>query len=320
MQTVFDHWDYGRDLGWLQTVGYNLLREVSQFWASQLVQDNYSRDKTLVVNPCNSPEKGPTTFGCANYQQIIRQLFVMTLFAAGAVNDADAAFTAKLQELLKTMDNGIHFTNWGGLKEFKLPESMGQDIQGDKHRHISHLVGWYPGYSISSFSDGYSDSKIQKAVAASLRSRGNGNADGNTGWAKVWRAAAWARLNDTEQADYHLRYAIYQNIGPNGLSIYDGRSGPFQIDANFGLAGAMLAMLVYDVPPKLDGTGTRAVILGPAIPSRWGPGKVKGLRIRGGTVIDMEWNNRGIVSRVAVQKQGESCSFYSKENKLIGSI
>jgi alpha-L-fucosidase 2 len=197
---------------------------------------------------------------------------------------------------------------------------MGQDMQGDKHRHISHLVGWYPGYSIASFTDGYTKPEIQRAVAASLRSRGNGNADGNTGWAKVWRAAAWARLNDTEQADYHLRYAIYQNVGPNGLSIYDGTVGPFQIDANFGLAGAMLAMLVYDVPQMNTATSKRAVVLGPAIPPRWGPGKIKGLRIRGGTVIDMEWNNRGVVSRVAVQKAGESCSFYSKDNKLIGQI
>ncbi|KAF2665114.1 glycoside hydrolase family 95 protein-like protein [Microthyrium microscopicum] len=320
MQTIFDHWDYTRDLGWLQTTGYNLLRQVSQFWMAQLQQDRYTKDNTLVVNPCNSPEKGPTTFGCAHYQQVIHQLFTTTLAAANAVNDVDTEFTGKLTQLLTMLDKGLAYTSWGGIREFKLPESMGHDTLGDKHRHLSHLVGWYPGYSIASFQDGYANSSIQAAVAASLRSRGNGKADGNTGWAKVWRAAAWARLNDTEQADYHLRYAIYQNIGQNGLSIYDGANGPFQIDANFGLAGAMLAMLVYDVPAKLESTEMRQVVLGPAIPSRWGPGKVKGLRLRGGTVLDMEWNNRGVVGRVAVQKRGEPVAFYSKENKLIGRL
>jgi alpha-L-fucosidase 2 len=320
MQTVFDHWDYGRNLGWLQTVGYNLVRQVSQFWMSQLIPDAYTKDGTYVVNPCNSPEKGPTTFACSHYQQIIHQLFHSTLHMAYAVNDNDPSLIDTIKDLLGKLDKGIHYASWGGLKEFKLPESLGHDMQGDKHRHLSHLVGWYPGYSIVGLENGFADPTIQSAIDASLRSRGNGNADGNTGWAKVWRAAAWARLNDTQQADFHLRYAVYQNIGPNGLSIYDGRGGPFQIDANFGLAGAMLSMLVYDVPQAFGSARKRTVVLGPAIPGRWGPGKVNGLRIRGGTVIDMEWNNKGVVSRVAVQKRGEPVSFYSRENKLIGSI
>jgi alpha-L-fucosidase 2 len=320
MQHVFDHWDYTRDLGWLQKQGYNLVREAAQFWTTQLVQDRYNNDNTLVVNPCNSPERGPTTFGCANWQQLLYQLFMQTLILADAVNDNEPLFTNSLNAFLLAIDDGIHLASWGGLKEFKLPEQMGLDVQGDKHRHLSHLVGWYPGYSISSFNGGYRNKTIQRAVAATLRSRGNGGADGNTGWGKIWRAAAWARLNDTEQADYHLRYAIYSNIGNNGLSIYDGRDGPFQIDANFGIAGAMLSMMIVDLPQAFPRTEKRSVVLGPAIPSRWGPGKVKGLRVRGGTVLEMSWNNRGVVDKVSILKKGEGCRFYSKEGKLIGEI
>jgi alpha-L-fucosidase 2 len=320
MQHVFDHWDYSRDADWLQKQGYNLLREAAQFWTTQLVQDRYSNDNTLVVNPCNSPERGPTTFGCANWQQLLHQLFTQALILADAVNDQDPALKSSLNAFLLALDDGIHFTSWGGLKEFKLPEAKGLEMQGDKHRHLSHLVGWYPGYSISSFSNGYWNQTLQRAVAASLRSRGNGNADGNTGWSKVWRAAAWARLNDTNQADYHLRNAIYSNIGVNGLSIYDGRDGPFQIDANFGIAGAMLSMLIVDLPQPWPRVGKRSVVLGPAIPSRWGPGKIKGLRIRGGTILEMSWNNRGVVGEVRITHKGESCRFFSKEGKVIGEI
>jgi len=320
MQHVYDHWDYSRDLSFLQNVGYNLMRQVTLFWGSQLVEDKYTKDDSLVVNPCNSPEHGPTTFGCTNYQQIIHQLFETTLAAADAVNDVDPSFVEPLKDFLQAVDKGIHFTTWGGLKEFKIPESMGNDLQGDKHRHLSHLVGWYPGYSIASFANGYENQTIQKAVTASLRSRGTGVSDGNTGWAKVWRAAAWARLNDTEQAYYHLRYAIYSNIGPNGLSIYDGKTGPFQIDANFGIAGAMLSMLVVDLPSPFPVKRKRHVILGPAIPRRWGPGRIRGLRVRGGTILDMSWNNRAVVDKVSITKRGEPCRFYSKEGKLIGEI
>jgi alpha-L-fucosidase 2 len=321
MQHVYDHWDYTRDLPFLQQTGYLLMREVSQFWLSQVQPDQFHQDDALVVNPCNSPERGPTTFGCTHYQQIIHQLFKNTISAAEAVNDQDLMFTTSLHVFMHNLDKGIHFTNWGGLKEFKLPDSMGYDMQGEKHRHISHLVGWYPGYSIASFADGYRNVTIQQAVSNTLRSRGTGNSpDGNTGWGKVWRAAAWARLNDTEQADYHLKYAIYTNIGPNGLSVYDGRNGPFQIDANFGIAGAMLSMLIVDMPAPLNMKGKRNVILGPAIPARWGPGKVRGLRVRGGTTLDMEWNNRGVVGRVSITKRGEGCVFYSKEGRKIGEI
>jgi alpha-L-fucosidase 2 len=320
MQHVFDHWDYSRDLPWLQSTGYLLMREVAAFWVTQLAPDKYSRDNTIVAVPCNSPEKGPTTFGCSNYQQIIRQHFMNTVIAADAVNDADSFFIASLNAAMIALDDGLHFSAWGGIKEFKLPDNMGLDMQGDKHRHLSHLVGWYPGYAIASYLGGFGNSTIEQAVAASLRSRGTGAADGNTGWAKVWRAAAWARLNDTAQADYHLRLVIHSNIGPNGLSVYDGGSGPFQIDANFGIAAAMLSMMVVDLPQPFPRTFKRRVVLGPAIPSRWGPGKIKGLRVRGGTVLDMSWNNRGVVDKVSIIKRGEPCQFLSKEGKLIGQF
>lgn len=297
-----------------------MVREAAKFWTSQIVEDRYSNDKTLVVNPCNSPEKTPTTFGCANWQQLVVQLFTQTLILAEAVNDADQNFTQSLNAFVASLDDGISFTSWGGLKEFKLPERYGLEKQGDKTRHMAHLVGWYPGYSIASFNNGIGNQTIQRAVAASLKSRGNGQADGNTGWGKILRAGAWARLNDTKQADFHLRFAISQNIGSNGLNIYDGKEGPFQIDANFGIAGAMLSMLITDLPMGYPKVGKRSVILGPAIPSRWGPGKVKGLRIRGGTILEMSWNSKGVVDKVSVLHKGEGCKLYSKEGKKIGEI
>ena len=58
----------------------------------------------------------------------------------------------------------------------------------DTHRHISELVGWHPGSSLSSFLGGYSNSTVQNAVREKLHSRGIGiGPDGNSGWEKVWR-------------------------------------------------------------------------------------------------------------------------------------
>lgn len=302
MQHVFDHWDYSQDVPWLESQGYPMLKGVAEFWLSQLQFDTFTNDNTLVANPCNSPEHGPTTFGCAHFQQLIHQVFEATLTLAPIVNEPDTIFTSNITTSLNHLDKGFHIGTWGQIKEWKLPDTYNYDFRNDTHRHLSELVGWYPGYSLSSFASGYTSPLIQSAIRQKLISRGNGKGpDANAAWGKVWRAACWARLNDTQQAHFHLRYAIQENFAGNGFSMYDGVERPFQIDANFGLGGAVLAMLVVDIPAASAERGVRSVVLGPAIPAAWGGGSVEGLRIRGGGVVDFGWDGEGLVTRAEVK-------------------
>ncbi|RYC65718.1 hypothetical protein CHU98_g523 [Xylaria longipes] len=296
MQHVWDRFDYTQDIDWLRKQGYPLLKGIAQFWVSQLQEDLFFNDGALVVNPCNSPEIGPTTFGCTHYQQLIHQVFDNVLSSADLVKEKDQIFLDGVTSSLARLDTGIHFTSWGGIKEWKLPDSYGYD-EKSTHRHLSHLIGWYPGYSMSSYAGGYQNATIQDAVKETLIARGLGNAeDANAGWAKVWRAACWARLNNTEMAYKELRYAIDVNFADNGLSMYTALNPPFQIDANFGLAGAILSMLVVDLPLPYGARNERTVVLGPAIPAAWGNGSVSGLRIRGGASVDFKWDENGIVT------------------------
>ncbi|KAF2772500.1 glycoside hydrolase family 95 protein [Teratosphaeria nubilosa] len=298
MQHVWDYFDYSQDVAWLQSTGYPLLlNPIAQFWLSQLQQDQYFHDGTLVVNPCNSPEHGPTTFGCTHWQQLIHQLLETTLQSATLVNHTDTTCLSTLQTSLSQLDKGLHIGSWNQIQEWKLD----LDVQNDTHRHLSNLIGWYPGWSLSSYSSGYTNATIQAAVATTLWSRGPGIADANAGWEKVWRAACWARLNETERAYYELRLTIQENWAPNALSMYSGKQEPFQIDANFGFAGAVLGMLVVDLPGRSGAVdGTRTVVLGPAIPDAWGVGRVRGVRLRGGGAVDFAWNARGLVTKVNV--------------------
>ncbi|KAI8625528.1 glycoside hydrolase family 95 protein [Xylariaceae sp. FL1651] len=296
MQHVWDHFDYTQDVAWLQKQGYPLMKSIAQFWVSQLQEDEFFKDGSLVVNPCNSPETGPTTFGCAHYQQLIHQVFDAVLASTDLVDEQDKGFLTDVTSSLERLDSGIHLTTWGGIKEWKLPDTYGYDKMST-HRHLSHLVGWYPGYSMSSYAGGYTNTTIQDAVRETLISRGLGNGnDANAGWEKVWRGACWARLNDTEMAYEELRYAIDVNFANNGLSMYTALSPPFQIDANFGLAGAILSMLVVDLPLPHGSTKERTVVLGPAIPATWGNGSVSGLRIRGGGSVNFKWDDSGIAT------------------------
>jgi alpha-L-fucosidase 2 len=321
MQHVFDHWDYSQDTEWLQTQGYPMLKGVAEFWLSQLQVDEFSKDRSLVVNPCSSPEHGPTTFGCAHYQQLIHQVFEAILSVESAAGETDKAFSTNVTSSLAKLDKGFHIGDWGQIKEWKLPDSFGYDFINDTHRHLSELVGWHPGYSLSSFQGGYSNATTQDAIAQKLYSRGEGNGpDANAGWEKVWRSACWARLNNTERAHFELRYAIAENFVDNGFSMYSGTKKPFQIDANYGIGGAVLSMLAVDLPKAFGDDSIRTVVLGPAIPAAWAGGKVRGLKLRGGGSVDFKWNNEGLVTKAEVINRKAALRIVNKNDDVLVEI
>lgn len=312
MQHVWDYYDYSQDEHWLNKTGYPLLKAIAEFWISQLQEDQYYNDGTFVVNPCNSPEHGPTTFGCTHWQQLIHQVFKTTLQAATITSEPDQSFLNSVSNSLAKLDKGLHIGSWGQIQEWKLDI----DTQNDTHRHLSNLVGWYPGWSLSSYLSGYTNPTIQSAIATTLYSRGPGIADSNAGWEKVWRAACWARLNNTDEAHYELRLTIQENWAANVLSMYSGKEEPFQIDANLGFVGAVLAMLVVDLPSVVQ--GPRTVVLGPAIPKAWANGGVKGLRLRGGGSVDFTWDGEGVVDKVSL-KGGKGLRVVDKHGKVLAT-
>lgn len=76
------------------------------------------------------------------------------------------------------------------------------------------MIGLFPGYALASYDptlqkhvEGptYSKDEILQAASTSLLHRGNGTGpDGDAGWEKAWRAAAWAQLGDTESFYHEL--------------------------------------------------------------------------------------------------------------------
>ncbi|RAH66524.1 uncharacterized protein BO66DRAFT_414363 [Aspergillus aculeatinus CBS 121060] len=281
---VWDHFDYTQDSAWYEETGYPILAGVAEFWLSQLVEDEYFHDGTLVVNPCNSPEHGPTTFGCTHYHQLLIELFTHLLTTPSKKSTKNTLPTT-LSKTLPHLSPGLIIGSWNQIQEWKLD----LDTPDDTHRHLSNLYGWYPGSSISS---PYGrNTTVTAAITTTLISRGNGTEDQNTGWAKVWRSACWANLNATANAYAELTLAIQENFAPNGLSLYGG-SVPFQADANFGVVGAVLEFL--------GGKVVQEVVLGPAIPEAWGNGEVKGVRVRGGGRVSFGWDAEGVVDWCSV--------------------
>ncbi|CAE6531252.1 unnamed protein product [Rhizoctonia solani] len=266
MLHVYDHFDYTNDVIWWKTQGWPMIKAVASFWVNHLVEDKYFNDGTLVAVPCNSPEQPITTL------------------------------EVKAKKL--RLDKGIKIGSFGQLQEWKVEF----DSPTNLHRHLSHLIGLYPGYALTNFKPPTGQDQgipkltreqVLRASEVSLISRGNGTGpDGDAGWEKVWRAACWAQLQNAARFYHQLTYAIERNFAENLWSLYNSFTEDpiFQIDANLGYPAAVLNALVQapDTPSLSDAL---VITLLPALPFAWGSGSIVGARIRGGMTLDLNWMN-----------------------------
>ena len=79
---------------------------------------------------------------------------------------------------------------------------------------------------------------------------------------------------------------------------------PFQIDGNFGIAAAIIEMLVCQTDFSVNGVGNFSdydgvddVTLLPALPKEWASGSVRGLRLKGGREICFGWKDGKVISK-----------------------
>lgn len=276
----WDYYDYTLDTDFLRDFGYPALRSMAVLYKKLLVEI----DGLYLIKDSASPEqvhegKYYHTVGCAFDQQMVYECFRRTIDSAKILGIEDD-FLCDIEAMLPHLAP-VLVGDDGQIKEFR-EETIYSSIGEPLHRHVSHLVGLYPGTVINE-----KHPEWLRAAEVTLNRRG----DRTHCWAAAHRMLLWARTGNGNRAFDLAQSLIRNNVMEN---LWD-RHPPFQIDGNFGYTAGVSEMLLGGS----DGT----VIVLQALPEMWREGEFSGIVSRGGIAFDCSWSDGKITYLAAKAKR-----------------
>ena len=290
MQNIWEYYEFTEDREYFEKRIYPIMRESVRFYLQWLIFDD--KQQRLVSTPTYSPEHGPVTVGNTYEQSLIEQLYRDFITASEALGK-DEELRRRVQhdvELLKP----YHVGKTGMIKEWyeeDEPDFDRSKIQPN-HRHISHLLGLYPGKAITSKTP-----ELMEAAINTMNDRG----DESTGWARAYKLNLWTRTGDGNRAYKLLHGLLASCTFPNLFDFHP----PFQLDGNFGGSAGIAEMLLQSHEGFIKPLA--------ALPERWKKGAFSGLCARGGFVLDAEWDGGELTDLEICAKRNNPCRLMLKK-------
>lgn len=308
MYNVWDLFQRSQDKKWLADQLYPMLRKSANFYVAYLNNHKLKSDDLkqypkayfYTTGEGRSPEQGPYQTGVKYDLQLIAGLLDYSIEAAKILN-IDLEKQEVWKELRANLEKPVELGADGQIKEWSQETSYnknkdGKDLGDPYHRHISHLVGLYPGNLINPTTP-----EFQKGAQIVLENRG----DDATGWSIANKFLLWASVQKGDKALELLRYQLAQRTYANLFDFH----APFQIDGNFGAAAGIQELLLQ--------SSTTDLYLLPALPTLWKEGNIQGIIGKNGAQIDMSWENGMLKTAAVLNVTGNPMYIiYTKTNKI----
>ncbi len=297
---MFNLWDLYRTSGDEQLLNnelYPIMRKAANFYTQYMYAnrkatsdvENYPRGYYYTTGSGRSPEQGPTQEGVKYDLQLVAGLFDYVIEAA-KILETDQEKVAAWTEIRNHLEVPVELGSDNQIKEWEQEVSYNTDADGKAlgdpyHRHISHLVGLYPGTLISRETP-----EFLKGAEVVLEKRG----DDATGWSLANKFLLWARALDGDKALQLFRYQLAQRTYSNLFDFH----APFQIDGNFGSAAGVMELLMQSQ------TGVIQIL--PALPKVWDKGHISGIRTKTGAEVSFWWSdNKAEEVQITPVRDGE---------------
>ena len=293
LQNCWSYYEYTGDTAYLRDNIYPMMKEEAKLYDQMLVR---GKDGKLVSSPAFSPEHGPVTNGNTYEQSLIWQLYEDTIKAAEVLG-TDGDLVARWKANQADLKGPIEIGDSGQIKEWYTETTVNSMGDGYGHRHMSHMLGLYPGDLITE-----DNAEWFAASKVSMQNR----TDVSTGWGMAQRINSWARLGDGNKALQLIKNLFNNGIYANLFDYHEPRY--FQIDGNFGYTSGVAEMLLQSHAGYIN--------LLPALPDEWANGSVRGLLAQGNFEVSMDWADKEITTATILSKNGGDAVVQTKNASL----